>query len=99
MGRITDPSGDAMVKTVTFIAAAALVAGAISVFPGASQDADASTPVPVTKGDRLDRPAATACTQQAWPHIGADCLKDPSRNGGRAKHVRTVSTDRMPAVR
>jgi hypothetical protein len=84
-----------MFKTISAIAVAAVIAAAIAVLPGFAPQADASTPTGV-KGDRLDiRVAASACVQKAWPYQDAACLKDASKNAGRAQTVRLVSTDRM----
>jgi hypothetical protein len=84
-----------MFKTISAIAAAALIAATIAILPGFAPRADASTPVGI-KGDRLDvRVAASACAQKAWPYQDAACLKDASKNAGRAKTVRLVSTDRL----
>jgi hypothetical protein len=47
------------------------------------------------KGDRLDsREPGAACSQRSWPYYDTVCLRDPSRNGGRARDVRIVSSDR-----
>jgi hypothetical protein len=84
-----------MIKTISAIAAAAFISAAIALLPGFAPQADASTPTGV-KGDRLDiRVAASACAQKAWPYQDAACLKDTSKNAGRAKMVRLVSTDRL----
>jgi hypothetical protein len=86
-------------RTLSAIAAAALVAGAITILPGTSDQVSASAPLNSGKTDRLDlRPANAKCTQQAWPHFTADCLKDVRQPMSRAKAVRVVSTDRI-AVR
>jgi hypothetical protein len=83
-----------MYKTISLVAAAACVAAGVAFFPSLSQ-VEASTPTPVVKGDRLDSrvPGAT-CSQRSWPYYDTGCLRDPNRNGGRARDVRIVSTDR-----
>ncbi|MDB5600357.1 MAG: hypothetical protein JWN71_2401 [Xanthobacteraceae bacterium] len=84
-----------MFKTIAAIAAAALIAAAIAMMPGFAPQADASTPTGV-KGDRLDiRVAGPTCSQKAWPYIEAGCLRDTSKNAGRAKTVRLVTADRL----
>jgi len=83
-------------RTLSAIAAAALVAGAITILPGASDQVSASAPLNSGKGDRLDaRPVSNNCAQQAWPHYDAACLKDVRQPMSRAKPVRIVTTDRI----
>jgi hypothetical protein len=83
-------------KTISAIAAAALVAGAITVLPGASDQVSASAPLNSGKGDRLDiRAVGPQCSQQVWPYYEAGCLKDLRQPMGRAKAVRIVSPDRV----
>jgi hypothetical protein len=83
-----------MLKTMSALAAATCIAAAVAFFPSFSQ-VEASTPGAVAKGDRLDsRVPGAACAQHSWPYYEAACLRDPSRNGGRAREVRFVSTDR-----
>ena len=82
-------------RTLSAIAAAALVAGAVTILPGASDQVSASAPLNGGKSDRLDmRPLRANCSQQAWPHYDAACLKDARQPMGRAKTVRVVTTDR-----
>ena len=86
-------------RTLSAIAAAALVAGAVTILPGASDQVSASAPLNSGKGDRLDvRPVSGNCAQQVWPHYDAACLKDVRQPMSRAKAVRIVTTDRV-AVR
>jgi hypothetical protein len=83
-------------KTVSAIAAAALVAGAITILPGASDQVSASAPLNSGKGDRLDiRAIGPQCSQQVWPYYEARCLKDSRQPMGHAKAVRIVSPDRV----
>jgi len=83
-----------MIKTISALAAASCVAAAIAFFPSFSK-VEASTPIPTMKGDRLDsREPGAACSQRSWPYYDTVCLRDPSRNGGRARDVRIVSSDR-----
>jgi len=88
-----------MDKTIWAIAAAALVAGALSFFPGPGA-VEARTPAPVVKGDRLDmRPLGPACSPQAWPYFETSCLRDRGQSGGRARTARIVTTDQVAATR
>jgi hypothetical protein len=83
-----------MIKTISALAAASCVAAAVAFFPSFSK-VEASTPVPTLKADRLDsRTPGAACSQRSWPYYDAACLRDPSRNGGRARDVRIVLTER-----
>jgi hypothetical protein len=88
-------------KTISAVLAAALIAAAAAVFStGFTKEVEASTPVAAAKGDRLDiGPVGAACTQQAWPYYEAKCLRDKSKNAGRAQAVRIVTADRLPLSR
>ena len=80
-------------KTISAIAAAALVAGAVTILPGASDQVSASAPIKAGKSDRLDiRPLGTHCSQQAWPYFEAHCLRD--RRQSDARPARVVTTER-----
>jgi hypothetical protein len=79
-------------KAVPAVFAAALIAAAITVIPGTSDEVEASPPVRVVKGDRLDiRPVGPACSQQAWPYYEASCVKGQPQ----AKAARVVTADRV----
>jgi hypothetical protein len=82
-----------MLKTVSLIAAAAVLAGAAMLLPAITPEAAAVAPVPATKSDRADTPAS--CDRQGWPYYDANCLHDESRNAGRVRQVRIVTTDRV----
>ncbi len=85
-------------RTLSAIAAAALVAGAITIIPGTSDQVSASAPLKSGKSDRLDiRPVNANCAQQTWPYYDAACLKDVRQPMSRAKAVRVVTTDRIAA--
>jgi hypothetical protein len=83
-------------KAVPAIAAAALIAAAITVIPGTSDEVEASPPVRVTKSDRLDiRPVGPSCSKQAWPYYEANCIKDSRQAMSQAKAARVVTADRV----
>jgi hypothetical protein len=83
-------------KAVPAVALAALIAGAFTILPGASDEVEASPPVAVAKSDRLDfRPIGPNCSQQAWPYYEAGCLKNRRAQGGEAKATRIVTADRI----
>jgi hypothetical protein len=68
---------------------AALAAGAI-IF--AASLVQASAPAPVEKSDRAD---AVNCELRNWPYYKSGCMRDETRNAGRALPVRIVSADRI----
>jgi hypothetical protein len=77
-----------MLKMVSAIIAAAVIAAALVMVPGLSQSADAKTAK--HKGDRLDLTLRTAkCQQTAWPYYDQSCNKDAVRP------ARRVTTDRL----
>jgi hypothetical protein len=82
-----------MLKTVSLIAAAAVLAGAAMLLPAITPEAAAVAPVPAAKSDRAD--TAASCERQGWPYYEANCLRDESRNAGRVPQVRIVTTDRV----
>ncbi|MEA2922005.1 MAG: hypothetical protein QOF07_1968 [Bradyrhizobium sp.] len=65
-----------MIKAISAVAAAALVAAALSILPGFAPKVEASVPQVLAKGDRLDvHPVGRDCSQQAWPNFEASCLR------------------------
>jgi hypothetical protein len=85
-------------RSISAVLLAALVAGAITVLPGASDKVSASAPLNSGKGDRLDiRPLGAKCSEQAWPNFEAGCLRDKRQAMGQVKAVRTITTDRVAA--
>lgn len=82
-----------MFRSVTAIAVAAAVAAAMFLLGSLVQ---ASAPPPVEKSDRAD---AVGCELQDWPYYRSGCLRDESRNAGRAVRARVVSTDRIDFTR
>ena len=81
-----------MWKTISALAAAALIAGAITLVQGS--DVNASAPAASAKTDRAD--LQQSCEQQGWPHYQVSCLRDDNRNAGRVLTMRVISTDRIP---
>jgi hypothetical protein len=77
-----------MLKIISAIISAAVIAAALVMVPGLSQSVDAKTAK--HKGDRLDLALRTAnCRQMVWPYYDQSCRKDVVRP------VRRVTTDRM----
>lgn len=85
--------GRIMLKTVSLIAAAAVLAGAAMLLPALTPEAAAVAPVPAAKSDRADNPLS--CERQGWPYYEANCLRDENRNAGRVPQVRVITTDRV----
>ena len=81
-------------SSISAIALAALVAGMVTILPGASDEVVASTPIHGGKGDRLDiRPLGAKCSEQGWPYFEANCLRDRRMSMGQVKTVRIVAPD------
>src|SRR5882724_6418300 len=95
-GRKGPGQGTVMIKAVSAIAIAALIATALSVLPGFAPQVEASVPQALAKGDRLDiRTIGHNCSQQAWPNFQAACLHVA---GSRTmiREARLVTADRAP---
>jgi hypothetical protein len=76
-----------MLKMVSAMVAAAVMAGALVLVPGLSQSAEARAKT--HKSDRLDLTVRMAsCRQMAWPYYDQRCRK------GAAQPARMVTTDR-----
>jgi hypothetical protein len=83
--------GVEMLKMVSAMVAAAVIASALVAFPGLSASVNASTVA--HKGDRLDLTLRMAsCRQMAWPYYDQGCRSDAPRPG---QAVRLVTTDRI----
>ena len=85
-----------MIKALSAIALAALIATALTILPGFAPSVEASVPQALAKSDRLDiRPVGKDCSQQAWPNFEASCLR---RAGTKAdvRVARLVTADRTP---
>jgi hypothetical protein len=82
------------IRAVSAVAAAVLIAGAITLLPGASASVSANAPLNSGKGDRLDvRAVGPQCSQQAWPYYEARCIKDRRQAMSEAKPTRIITTD------
>ena len=85
-----------MIKAISAVAVAAFIAAALTILPGFAPQVEASVPVALAKGDRLDiRQLGRDCSQQAWPNFEASCLRAA---GGKAnvREARLVTANRMP---
>ena len=68
--------------------AAVMVAGAVTFL-------DSDVKASVAQSTKSDRADSIDCERQGWPYYQHGCIKDESRNAGRAKHVRLITTDRI----
>ena len=85
-----------MIKALSAIAFAALIATALTILPGFAPTVEASVPQALAKGDRLDiQPVGRNCSEQAWPNFEASCLRVA---GSRImiRQARLVTADRAP---
>jgi len=85
-----------MIKALSAIAVAALVAAALTVLPGFAPQVEASVPQALAKADRLDvHPVGRDCSRQAWPNFESSCLRQV---GTRitVREARLVTADRTP---
>lgn len=84
-----------MIKALSAVAVAALIAAALTLLPGFAPQVAASTPQALAKGDRLDyHPVGRDCSQQAWPNFEASCLRSAVTRAS-VREVRLVTTDRI----
>ncbi len=66
-----------MIKAIYALSAVAVVLAGIAFLPGFTPQVEASVPVALSRGDRLDiRPVGGTCSQQAWPNLDASCLRN-----------------------
>jgi hypothetical protein len=81
-----------MLRAVYAVAgAAALAAVTMIAIPAL---VNASAPQPGQRGDLAD---LTECELRSWPYYARACVRDETRNAGRAINVRVVAPDRIPA--
>ena len=84
-----------IVKTITVVAMAGLVAGLTAFLVSAVPEAKAQSPVTATlngslaKADRL--PAQDAACSQAWPQYDQSCKFDLRRPAHAARTVRVIA--------
>jgi hypothetical protein len=84
-----------MLKTLSAIATAAVIAAAIAVIPGFATQVDASTPIAMVKADRLDiRPIGKDCSQKAWPYFENNCLRKAGSRTVMTQSARLVAFER-----
>ena len=85
-----------MIKALSAIAFAALIATALTILPGFAPQVEASVPQALAKADRLDiRTVGKDCSQQAWPNFEASCLRAAGTKS-MIREARLVTADRTP---
>ena len=85
-----------MIKAFSAIAIAAFVAAALTILPGFAPKVEASVPLALAKGDRLDiHTAGPSCSQKAWPNFEASCLR-VAGSKITIREARLVTADRTP---
>ena len=85
-----------MIKAISAIAFAALIATALTILPGFAPTVEASVPQALAKSDRLDiRNVGKDCSQQAWPNFEASCLRGAGTKS-MIREARLVTADRTP---
>jgi len=95
-GRNHETTGDiVMIKVLSAIAIAAFVAAALTILPGFAPQVEASVPVALAKGDRLDiRPVGTSCSEQAWPNFESSCLRRANSAKSPVQQARLITPER-----
>jgi len=85
-----------MIKALSAVAVAAFVAAALTVLPGFAPQVEASVPVALAKGDRLDiKQVGRDCSENAWPNFEASCLR-AAGSKTMIRQARLVTADRTP---
>jgi hypothetical protein len=85
-----------MIKALSAVAVAALIAAGLTVLPGFAPQVEASVPVALAKGDRLDiKQVGRNCSENAWPNFEASCLRS-SGTKNVVREARFVTADRTP---
>jgi len=86
-----------MIKALSAIAVAALIATGLTILPGFAPQVEASVPQALAKADRLDvRAVGRDCSQQAWPNFEASCLRVAGTKAAPIREARLVTADRTP---
>ena len=95
-GRQGPRQGTVMIKAFSAVAFAALIAAGLTVLPGFAPQVEASVPVALAKGDRLDiKQVGRDCSQNAWPNFEATCLRTTGTKNV-VREARLVTADRTP---
>lgn len=81
-----------MLRAVSAMAIAAALAGLTIFAIPALVNASASNP-----GEKSDLIDISDCELRSWPYYARTCVRDETRNAGRAINVRVIAPDRIPA--
>jgi len=85
-----------MLKTMSALSAAAVLAGLFFMLPGLTPEVEAHVPEALAKADRLDlKTYGSDCSQRGWPYFETHCLRDAASPTREAKTVRVVTADRL----
>lgn len=85
-----------MIKAISAVAIAALIAATLTVLPGFAPQVEASVPQALAKADRLDiHTVGVGCSQKAWPNFEASCLR-VAGSKTMIRQARLVTADRTP---
>jgi hypothetical protein len=85
-----------MIKALSVITIAAFIAAALTILPGFAPKVEASVPLALAKGDRLDiHTVGPSCSQKAWPNFEASCLR-VAGSKIMIREARLVTADRTP---
>ncbi len=85
-----------MIKAFSAVAIAAFIAAALTVLPGFAPQVEASVPVALAKGDRLDiKQVGRSCSEQAWSNFEASCLRTAAVKQ-MVREARLVTANRTP---
>ena len=85
-----------MIKAFSAVAIAAFIAAALTVLPGFAPQVEASVPVALAKGDRLEiKQVGRSCSEQAWPNFEASCLRTAAGKQ-MVREARLVTANRTP---
>jgi hypothetical protein len=88
----------ALITRIASTVVAVLVLMSIAYVVSAGTEITTNTSQPAISDDQSDnRRDGSLCSERAWPYYDKSCLRDPTRPSGHARHVRVISTDRLPA--
>jgi hypothetical protein len=83
-----------MIKAISAVAVAAFIAAGLTILPGFAPQVEASVPVALAKGDRLDiNQVGRNCSENAWPNFEASCLRT-AKGKSAVREVRFVTAAR-----
>jgi len=89
-----------LVRTVSAVALAGVIAAAITLLPSLSDRVNASAAITVAMAAAPVPVVTGKCAEQHWPYLDADCVRDNRKAEGQANPVsRVVNIDRKMAAR